>query len=447
MAQVKPALTTTTKLANEEITDVKVKRRITVTYIVNIKSATRLNLPYAVAVNGVVQEPFMKKTKRVIGDNGKIIVNNLEAGAKVELFLNSDAHPRYRKNPVYGVSPTSHDLIVKISEKPGKCSETDTPVFSGQEPATSGAALAAKVYNAALTGDIWMRISHKYSSSEVEQLLPENTSAVVGDCVRKIYEGLSQASMEIVTSPVSPGQQPRKVHVLFEDGANPRENILSGYDLLAEGLKRVHPAGYAALFTAAIDSGIEKIVLTSAWRPMLGSIAHRAGLGLDVNFVGTTRLNRAALCNKKLPTSDNVSQRERDLFERLQAAKMQQEIAKKKISESDHEVSMASRDPSKILDVKQKSREADEAKVSADNLVKSAAAAWDAERDKNEPSEIRRFRAALMKCQAVVQIFDPWFMDQDTRDNVPAIPNMQVSPNERLHSHHLHITVRDPQIL
>ncbi|PQO91441.1 hypothetical protein C5614_25810 [Massilia phosphatilytica] len=73
--------------------------------------------------------------------------------------------------------------------------------------------------------------------------------------------------------------------------------------------------------------------------------------------------------------------------------------------------------------------------------------AWNAERDRNEPDEVRLFRASLLKCKSVAQVFDPWFMDQDTRDNVAPMPNLQINKNEGLHASHLHITVYEPKIL
>jgi hypothetical protein len=47
----------------------------------------------------------------------------------------------------------------------------------------------------------------------------------------------------------------------------------------------------------------------------------------------------------------------------------------------------------------------------------------------------------------VKQLFDPWHMDNNTRDKVPAQPNTQISDNEKLHAHHLHITVLDEKVL
>ncbi len=75
---------------------------------------------------------------------------------------------------------------------------------------------------------------------------------------------------------------------------------------------------------------------------------------------------------------------------------------------------------------------------------------WNKERDAVEPNNARLFRASLLKCRCIEQLFDPWYMDANTRDAEPPEANMQLgskNSNERLHAHHLHITVHEPNIL
>jgi len=87
---------------------------------------------------------------------------------------------------------------------------------------------------------------------------------------------------------------------------------------------RVHPAGFAALFLAALDNEVDSLTVSSCWRPTLSSVAHRAGLGLDVDYVGKTCMNREELraafegkapCRKgNANEMDNVSDREVKAF-------------------------------------------------------------------------------------------------------------------------------------
>ena len=46
----------------------------------------------------------------------------------------------------------------------------------------------------------------------------------------------------------------------------------------------------------------------------------------------------------------------------------------------------------------------------------------------------------------VLENFTEKCMDKDTQDKIPAIPNEQKTTNEKLHAHHLHITVHEPKI-
>lgn len=447
MAKPTPALVTKTKPDNDATMDVKVSATRTVTYVFAISSAKNLSIPFAVAVGGMVRDEFKKKPKRVSGDGGSIVVHNVDPGAQVALFLNSDAHPSYRKEPVYAVTPNGRDVIVNIIEKAGRRVETEAAVQAKDSNPAVEAAKKADTYSAVLTGDIWMKVSHKYSSEEVDALLASDTLSVVTAAVKKIYEGLSQASLNIVVPPGSSGAAARTIAITFDDGDNPRENINTGYTFLAEGLKRVHPAGYAAVFAAAIDAGINKVAMTSAWRPMLGSIAHRAGLGLDINYVGTTRLNRQELRKERAVDTTNVSSEEKSLLADFEKSKTEQSELKKKIAAAEAEVKRANGVSESVILAKRKLKEITEASSIADKVRKDAEVAWNAERDNNEPDEVRRFRECLTRSNSVAQLFDPWLMDSDNRDNVVAIPNKQRNENEKLHAHHLHITVYAPKIL
>lgn len=76
--------------------------------------------------------------------------------------------------------------------------------------------------------------------------------------------------------------------------------------------------------------------------------------------------------------------------------------------------------------------------------------AWNGARNAAEPASVRLFRISLLKCTCIAQLFDPWYMDENTRDDNAPEPNMQrgqSTSNERLHAHHLHITVHEPKIL
>ena len=80
-------------------------------------------MPYAVAVNGKVLAAFKDRPKRTDSKIPLVV----DAGQSVELYLNSDAHPAHRKNPVYKVTVGDDDIEVVIKEVEGKQICTDAP--------------------------------------------------------------------------------------------------------------------------------------------------------------------------------------------------------------------------------------------------------------------------------------------------------------------------------
>lgn len=411
------AASSTTKQSNDGKTTVLVTPKRKVTYVLDTSaSSANLNMPYAIAVNGRALSVYNNKPARVSGNSGKIEVV-VDAGKTVSLFLNSDAHPSYRTQAVYAITPTDRNVVVTIKEKKGKHTDSDLPILKTK--ATEDG--KPDEYTAQLTGDIWMKVSHKYSAAEAKLLIPAATTAAISTAVEHIYKPLMSATLKIPVGAEN-GKPAMNIEIKFQDSENPKDNITQ-YALLKDGLTRVHPAGYAALFKAAVENRIPSLSITSCWRPMAGSIAHRAGLGLDVNYVGPVRLNREELNKPGAVDTANVSEDEKQLFRDLK--QREKELADlRKSGASKEDIDNASKDQ----------REANRR--------------WEDERNGNEPESVKKFRESLLSDkQSVTQLFDPWYMDANTQDNVLATPNRQKNGNEKLHAHHLHITVKEPKIL
>lgn len=442
----KPDFSCTTNDKPNSVVDAPCKKACKVTYRFVFRNS--LSMPYAVAVNGKVLAAFKDRPKRT-DDKIPLVV---DAGQCVELYLNSDAHPAHRQHPVYKVMVGDDDVEIVITEVAGKQAFTDAPE-AGKTTKDASTGRTVQHMTAKLTGNIWMKVSHKYAPSEVEALLPPQTSTEVTSAVKRIYAGLNTPALQIHQPPVGE-QAARALTVKFMDSDNPKENITT-YNLLKDGLPRVHPGGYAALFNAALEHGIETLRITSCWRPMLGSIAHRAGLGLDVDYVGATPMNRQELRLGKAKDTANVSDDEVRLFKEYEAAT----VADKK---ADMELVAATKAASAPGLSTEQSRQAQERKTAAEKdkdktnrLLVRARRSWNKERDSNEPAKVKLFRASLLQCQCVSQLFDPWFMDANTKDGQEPEPNLQrpLPPgrkglsNEELHAHHLHVTVYEPRIL
>lgn len=449
MNQSTPAAVGQTKPDNlGKVTDVPVPTAYTVTYVFNVTSTASLKLPFAVALNGVVSSVYKIKPGVVIADGVKKLEVKAFAGDKVALYLNSDAHPSYRKKPVYEVTVGQKNVLVKVKEKAGKHTDTDTPVLQAAAPDKA----KIDTYDAVLTGDIWMKISHAYATTEVDSLLPTATSAEVAAAVSSIYGPLTTAQLQI-NVPASATRLAFTLRIKFEDSDNPKNNI-SQYQLLRDGLPRVHPAGYAALVNAAIENGIASIAVTSCWRPMLGSIAHRAGLGLDVNYVGDVRMNRQELRTQAASgignrnDNDNVTDAEVKAFKEFEQSMVDEKRAQNDATAANAAVSKARNSGKGLAEAQQKSKDADDSVKAAQEKRISARDTWNAERISGEPSAVKNFRISLLNCSCVGQLFDPWYIY--TNAHGTGTPNMQRGASislERLHAHHLHVTVHEPKIL
>ncbi|WP_434383449.1 hypothetical protein [Melittangium boletus] len=446
-----------------------VKRKVTFKFVFTSSSA--LTQPYVVAVNGVVQT----LSPLTVNHGGTFSVE-VAPDSTVSLYLNSDASTGRRKSPVYGITPRERDVHVTITEKMGKHNDPAVPVFKKTEgPANK----KVDYYTAPLTGDIWMQVSYKFTEEDAKSLLPTTTHAAIRTAVLSIYRNeLTQNSLSVtlpVEGTVAPGApSTQKITMNFSDSDNPIQNINS-FSLRSDGLTRVHPKAFLVLFEAARTAGISTLAISSNWRPLLGSIAHRSGLGVDVNSIEDAtqqiRLNRKEL-RTGTPDLPWVSTTEKQLFGQYEAAKKTVKDAAAALKSAEVELTTANKalaaakaakakaknDPAKLQAATAAETTATQAQTAATNKKQAALAAvnsantargaakttWNTELDTNEPATMRSFRNALSSHAMVRQVFDPWYMDINTRDTVAATANEQCTSNETLHAHHLHVTIYDP---
>lgn len=396
--------------ANATVKAVPVSVRRTVCYEFDT-GATKadLALPYLVIIDNKVQG----KPRQLSSAKRKITVE-ASAGSKVALYLNSDVHPDHRRNPVYAVLVEEHDIVVKITEQQGNKEYVEPVVGEGiVRPPQSPGVRSAMRHAAKLTGDIWMLISHRYTEAEAETLLASTTDAVVRKAVCSIYRGLGVPKLDI---PQLIGND--VLHISFLKQDNPHLNIKNTCTLLGDVLPRTHPYAFAALFSVARNLGLSEVHVTSCWRPSLGSIAHRAGLGLDVNLIADisqqVKINRAGLREKGPSKNPNVTDREKELFV---IAEEKEAIAKKN-----------QYDPYAAKD------------------ARGAKDDWRHELNGNEPKIMHDLRDSLEKERRVGQILDPWYVELNTNQPNSRKPNEQKTVDEKFHNHHLHITIKEPGI-
>ncbi|WP_228894616.1 hypothetical protein [Pseudoduganella aquatica] len=429
------------------VTTVLISARFSVCYEFDTTATNRdLALPYAVALNGKVLAAHADKP-RVLDAKGRTIRVSVEAGDEVALYLNSDAHPDFRTAPVYAVKVRNRDVLVRIVERKGRGSHRKGVL----EPPTCQLRDGKRidVYDDELNGDIWLKISHCYTSAEAQALLPVGLEPTIRAAVLSIYHGLPRPEL-LIRLNASDTATASSMHVTFDDSDNARANITATYSLQKLVLPRTHPSGYAALLSAARAAGITELRVTSAWRPMLGSIAHRAGLGIDVSYAGAAdnavQFNRVALTDPKAPDTANVGAKEKALYADFDHA-VQARENEEKARDRATKLSQANRNPDDTTRLRQDIESANKRVQTAKLEQKEAEKRWNDELSADQPRLVRSLRSHLCKNKSVQQLFDPWYMDTDTKDTTPPAANQQRSANEKLHSNHLHITVHEPKIL
>jgi hypothetical protein len=171
-----------------------------------------------------------------------------------------------------------------------------------------------------------------------------------------------------------------------------------------------------------------------------------------VNYVGGTRMNRQILRDDKADDAKNVTAEEKKLFKEFLAAKEEQAKADQAVEEAQKNVKKFNKDPAKLLLAEAEQEQVKVALKDATEKRNTAEEAWTKELEKNQPASVKLFRGSLIKCTCVNQLFDPWYMDDNTHDKIAPVPNTQTKKgkeesNETLHAHHLHITVVEKKIL
>lgn len=375
--------TSTTRRNATQPTDARVAARRTVTYFISTvvagsrvgvdKDATVRNLAYAVAVDGRVLPEYANAVRKTTTDGATPIRVTVNPGQSVSLYLNSDAVPGRRNHAVYAVTPTDKNVVVNIQEKLGKHNDTDTPTAAGGDAATAR-------YRASLTGDIWMKITHKFTPASISGLLPQGTSAEIIAAVTSIYSGLATPTLTMRVPATG-----FSTTLTFAGNENANRHI-NNFSLTRDGLPRVHPACFAAILKATIDANVSNVTMNSNWRPCLGSIAHRCGLGADVSSFDGIGMNHSASANARV-----------EQLRRAHAA----------------------------------------------NPTPANQQALQRAEAENEPDKVKRFRRSLQQNPGVKQVLDPWQVDTNTRDSTPAAANVGQNALATQHNNHLHVTARD----
>lgn len=431
-----PDIEVTTNPKKGSCVDCPVEKTITVTY--SIKPAgggsTRLSgLPYAISIDGVVLPAFAEKPYQTEQKEPTIAIKFVKAGQKVALYLGSDAKTKLRNTPLFEVTAGQHDINVVIQETAGKHAADTTVKLKSSDKDKK-----VDTYTGTLSGDLWMKISQKFSAADVDAELPADALPELKDAIKKIYSGqfdsLDPLDLKVIVDKKS-------IFLSWQSAAfnNCRQNIPQ-VDVVNDVIPRVNPKTYYAALRAAQLCQLDGLEISSGWRPMVGSVLHRIGVGLDV----------AQLQKDKKPQDI-----ERPFKPEEKALRDEAEAKAKMSKEKADELK-------KLKTAKPKEGEkpptAEEIKQ-AETELQAAQKAEEAAHKKHleyiretDPKSMSAYRAELAGMKTLVrQLFDPWKMDSNTTDDEPATDNTKIDDvqnksNEWLHRNHLHITVTDVEL-
>ncbi len=410
--------------------------QVAVTYEIHFDQ--KLRLPYAFYWNGVKQ-PENKVLKPKQATAILTIRALVKEGDKIGLYLGSDASPEFRQELLYPLTVGSKDIktIIKTKKDP----QDDVADLKPVTPTDADKNSTESRYEGWLTGDIWMRFSHRYSAKEATAHLLNAGEKDTG--IAKAIADLYGGSLNTKTGYSVQFDNKNNCQIIFQTGsdANCQANIKKGYDFAREGLPRVHPRTWIAFLQAARDCSISSMEITSGWRPMLGSATHRIGLGLDIKSITRQGSGSASFDKSK----SHLWQSEEEKLAHTKWIKSEQDVAEAQINLD------KARNELKNAKGKDGIRDAGEreskAKDTVDNARESRTKAKDAFKDAHAGSITNDFEQALIKSPLVKQLFDPLLMDTNTRDQQEADINHNKSDNEKLHQNHLHITANDPYLL
>jgi hypothetical protein len=431
----------------DSVTVVCMALNCSVTYEFDTRAtAPTLALRYMVSINGEVL-PTNQGIPRVL-NGSRMFTVPAHPGNTVALYLNSDASADYRLHPVYAVTVGENDVHIKITERKGRTTREFGRLGEAVVKRDAKSGKDIDTYEADLTGDVWMDISHQYTEEEADALLPKTTDATIRDAILSIYKGLPSKEL-VLKFPKSESSLGLKMKVCFDEVESVRSNT-TYCPLLTSILPRTHPHAYLALLVEAREAEVTALNVTSGWRPMLGSIVHRAGLGLDINYVECAtekiQINRNGLRDKKANRNANISDVEKDLFSKYELAIGAKKACDDKVRLAEKSVRV-NRQPEEEPNLKAVLAKAKSDQNNASIAMDETKLAWDKERDTNERALIRTLRSKLDHNKLITQVLDPWYMDFNTHDAESPTPNQQKSQDEVHHNNHLHITVAEPKIL
>lgn len=308
-------------------------------------SASNLNgLPYVVTASGgktrVLNAKLKGKSYAELGRPHNTPEITVPDGVDaVEIYIGNDAYESRRFHPLFTVTPNAQGLtIVTVHELPQKRLKRlqDDPNTAKDYPAAGEGKTVKKednTYIGYLTGDVWKTLSYEFTMADVRRLctasdlsrdfkedqgrnlvtpltntprapqVPAVPAANPAATQQDQQETLSISDWSVVLAPIYESRIEEltgtthdqmtgyvdlpvvNIRLRYQTGAFANAVGASNSVQPADVLKRTNPLAYKGIVEAAWKTGIDELILSSTWRPMLGSKLHRMGVAVDVIFV------------------------------------------------------------------------------------------------------------------------------------------------------------------
>ncbi|RFO96692.1 hypothetical protein DIC66_11780 [Rhodoferax lacus] len=407
---------------------------------------TNLRLPYAIYWNGETQPA----NRVALTTGGAVATVRIMArsGQKVGLYLGSDASPQFRQEMLFPITVGHNDVRIVIHSVTGQhdheaeVSSKETDIQ--RDMTEAGRADKLDIYRGNfLTGNTWLKFSHKYTVAESLALAADagEVDAGILAALRAIYGGdVSKTSGYTVAFA---GKHSCKLSFQAGVDSNCVQNILRYLSLggfSGAALPRVHPRSWVALLQAARDANVGSLEITSGWRPMTGKSPHRIGLGLDIKSAksvsGTTLVFDKDNANLWSSPEEKVAHRDWTESEaELDKAHVEMAAAQK--------AAKAAKEEGKAL-AQQREDEAKKRLTKA-LLQRDLSKAEYAKNHKGTFADT--LEQTLLKNPLIRQVFEPLVMDANTRDKLEPEVNRYRLGNEATHKNHLHVTAVDSYLI
>jgi hypothetical protein len=410
------------------------------------------------------------------------LVYTVKPGTTVGICIAVDAKAKFRKYPLWQVTAKANDIVVDVFETFGKAlglqEKVGAPVTRNE--GTEKAPKHVDYYGARLTGDTWMRSTHKFTSSDVDAIPKARATDAMKQALKRIYAGDFDAvgkegNFAIGVPRKLDDKDTASVQLVWRagDNGNCKDNIAS-LNVKQDVPSRINPEAYAAAAKAAHDAGIERLEFSSSWRPMLGSMPHRLGLGLDLVYLHSGKeganLNRVGLLKDKGKrqvndrAKNNLPKEELDAYDDWQAKVAEQDKAEKELKSADKVLKDALGAKAKIKnpapetteklnkaveEATARQKEAQKAQVTTQKAAREAKNTWGEEVKKHEPGPVGNYRRYVMHGYGVTQVLDPWYLvGLATHKAGELVPNEQVGERDlaKMHNNHMHLSIRDEEL-